>query len=374
MPIHDTQINPNYLNESEIKYRTLFESASDTIIILNYQTILDCNPSSLKMFSCSRDQLIGHSPWEFIPQYQACEFISEEIIEKKAKQLQAGESLFFECSLNHTDQSIFNAELTINKFVLQGAEYFQAIIRNITERKQAQDKMKILTEELERSNRDLGHFAYVASHDLQEPLRMVTSFLQLLQRRYAGKLDKEADEFIEFAVGGASHMQQLINDLLKYSRIGTHRKNMESTDCNEVVRQAMGNVSRMILENNAIISIDHLPTIIADHIQIVQLFQNLISNAIKYHSKKRPEILIRAIDQGDNWLFSVKDNGIGIPKDHIDKVFIIFQRLHTKAQYPGTGIGLSICKRIVERHGGQIWVNSQSGQGSTFYFTFPNQK
>jgi light-regulated signal transduction histidine kinase (bacteriophytochrome) len=296
--------------------------------------------------------------------------MAKEKIQKAFK----GETLFLEWRFIRCDGSIFDAELTFNTISLKGEKYFQAIIRDITERKQAAEQMKKLTQELERSNTDLAQFAYVASHDLQEPLRMVTSFVQLLQHRYQGKLDKNADEFISYAVDGASHMQRLINDLLKYSRVGTHGKNLEPTNFNIVISHALSNLSKTIKENDAIINIDHLPTIPADYTQLVQLFQNLISNAIKYHSKKKPEILVKAINKGDFWLFSVRDNGIGIDKEYIDKIFIIFQRLYNKSRYPGTGIGLSICKKIVERHGGRIWVESKPGQGSTFYFTIPGKQ
>ncbi|OGP86892.1 MAG: hypothetical protein A2031_06185 [Deltaproteobacteria bacterium RBG_19FT_COMBO_43_11] len=361
------------LKEGEAKYRALFESAIDTIILIDNEVIIDCNLATLKMFRGTREQLIGHNTWDFMPEFQSDGILSKDMAKEKIRQALKGETLFLEWSFIRCDGSAFDTELTFNAIALKGQKYFQAIIRDITERKQAAEQMKKLTQELERSNTDLAQFAYVASHDLQEPLRMVTSFVQLLQKRYQGKLDKDADEFISYAVDGASQMQRLINDLLKYSRVGTHGKKLEPTNCNIVVTHAISNLSKTIKEADAVINIDHLPTISADYTQLVQLFQNLISNAIKYHGKKQPEILIRAINKGDNWLFSVRDNGIGIDKDYIDKIFVIFQRLHNKSKYPGTGIGLSICKKIVERHGGRIWVESKLGQGSTFYFTIPNK-
>jgi light-regulated signal transduction histidine kinase (bacteriophytochrome) len=272
------------------------------------------------------------------------------------------------------DGTTVDGEVTLNSIILKGERYYHTIIRDITERKQAEEKLRTLTEELKRSNADLAQFAYVASHDLQEPLRMVTSFVQLLQRRYKDKLDKDADEFISFAVEGASWMQKLINDLLKYSRVGTHGKILEKTDCNTVVNHALSNLKKTIDENSALISMEKLPIVMADYTQVVQLFQNLLSNAIKYHSNQQPEIFISSTNREDHWLFSIKDNGIGIDKAYVNKIFIIFQRLHNKSQYPGTGIGLAICKKIVERHGGRIWVESQPGIGSTFYFTIPIPK
>ena len=372
--ITERKITEIALKEGEAKYRTLFESAIDTIILINNELIADCNLATLKMFRGTREQLIGNPTWEFMPEFQPDGLLSKDMAKEKIQKALKGETLFLEWRFIRCDGSIFDAELTFNTITLKGEKYFQAIIRDITERKQAAEQMKKLTQELERSNTDLAQFAYVASHDLQEPLRMVTSFVQLLQHRYQGKLDKDADEFISYAVDGASHMQRLINDLLKYSRVGTHGKTLESTNFNIVISHALSNLSKTIKENDAIINIDHLPTISADYTQLVQLFQNLISNAIKYHSKKQPEILIKAINKGDFWLFSVRDNGIGIDKEYIDKIFTIFQRLHNKSKYPGTGIGLSICKKIVERHGGRIWVESKPGQGSTFYFTIPGKQ
>ncbi|MBN1473607.1 MAG: PAS domain S-box protein [Syntrophaceae bacterium] len=359
------------LKEGEDKYRTLFESAIDTIILIDNEIVADCNLAALKMFRATRDQLIGQKSWKFMPEYQPGGLSSKEIAKEKTRQAIKGETLFLEWRFLRCDGTEFDAELTFNTINLKGGKFFQAIIRDITERKQASEQMRKLTQELERSNTDLAQFAYVASHDLQEPLRMVTSFVQLLQKRYQGKLDKDADEFISFAVDGASQMQKLINDLLKYSRVGTHGKSMEATNCNIVVTHALSNLRKAIKESGAIINIDHLPTIKADYTQLVQLFQNLMSNAIKYRGDKQPEILLRAADKNDYWLFSIRDNGIGIDTEYIDKIFIIFQRLHVKNKYPGTGIGLSICKKIVERHGGRIWAESKIGRGSTFYFTIP---
>jgi light-regulated signal transduction histidine kinase (bacteriophytochrome) len=243
--------------------------------------------------------------------------------------------------------------------------------RDITERKEADEKLNQIMAELARSNTELEQFAYVASHDLQEPLRMVASYTQLLARRYKGKLDADADEFIGYAVDGATRMQQLINGLLDYSRVGTRGKPFEPTDCEAVFNNAVINLRAAIKETDAVVIHDHLPTVLADATQMVQLFQNLLGNSIKFHSDQRPEIHVRAQRNGSEWIFSVCDNGIGIDPKYFERIFIIFQRLHSRGEYPGTGIGLAICKKIVERHKGRIWVESELGKGATFYFTIP---
>jgi light-regulated signal transduction histidine kinase (bacteriophytochrome) len=225
-----------------------------------------------------------------------------------------------------------------------------------------------LNEDLLRSNRELEQFAYVASHDLQEPLRMVSSFTQLLSMRYKDKLDAEAQEFINFAVDGASKMQLLINDLLEYSRIATRGKNLTLTDMHSVLGQVLKNLSLIIQEKNALVTNDDLPAVHADGGQMVQLFQNLIANAIKF-CNTIPRVHISVQEEQDQFLFTVSDNGIGIEPQYFERIFQIFQRLHSRDEYGGTGIGLAICRRIVERHGGKIWVESKPGEGASFKFT-----
>jgi light-regulated signal transduction histidine kinase (bacteriophytochrome) len=251
---------------------------------------------------------------------------------------------------------------------------FRGIVRDVTERRQAEEVLRVKTEELARSNRDLEQFAYVASHDLQEPLRMVTSYVQLLARRYNGKLDSEADEFINFAMDGSIRMRKLINDLLTYSRVKTKGKALEPTDCESVLSQSLDNLKVAIEENGALVTHDSLPTVMADNPQLVELFQNLIGNAIKFRGSEPPRIHVSAGRNGKGWIFSVRDNGIGIAPEYSKRIFIIFQRLHSREKYAGTGIGLAICQKIVERHGGRIWVESEAGKGATFYFTLPASK
>ncbi|HEX2867414.1 MAG TPA: ATP-binding protein [Ignavibacteriales bacterium] len=257
---------------------------------------------------------------------------------------------------------IFNEYKTVASVII--------VNQDITKLMQDEEKLRKTLSELERSNRELEQFAYVASHDLQEPLRMVASFTQLLSRKYHDKLDKNADEYIDFAVEGAKRMQNIIHDLLEFSRASSDN-NLEIVNCNSALDKAMKNLEPQIMESCAIIRKENLPVLRAKEGQIVQLFENLLSNAMKFRGGKTPEIYIGCTSEMGEWLFWVKDNGIGIDPQFKDRIFSIFQRLHDRSEYPGTGIGLSLCKKIVENFGGRIWVESKMGEGSTFYFTIP---
>ena len=245
------------------------------------------------------------------------------------------------------------------------------ISRDITERKEAEREMVRLADELRRSNDELERFAYVASHDLQEPLRVVTSYVQLLARRYRGRLDQDADEFIAFAVDGANRMKRLIQDLLAYARIKSKATQPEPVALGEVLQHVLDALRMQLHDSGARVERGSLPTVPADPVQMEQLLQNLISNAVKFRGSEPPVIRVEAEQRGSEWEVSVADNGIGIDPQFFDRIFIVFQRLHGMAEYSGTGIGLAICKKIVERHGGRIWVESESGKGSTFRFTLP---
>jgi len=260
-----------------------------------------------------------------------------------------------------------------------GQKCILAIFRDITEQKklekqrqEAKEALAQRAEELARSNSELEQFAYVASHDLQEPLRMVASYTQLLAKRYQDKLDADAHDFIGYAVDGATRMQALITDLLNYSRVGTRGKTFQPTSCDTVLERVMVSLKFAIGEKGVIVTHDPLPNVMGDDTQLGQLFQNLLANAIKFSSEMPPRIHVSAERERDGWKFSVRDNGIGIAPEYGERIFMIFQRLHSKKEYPGTGIGLAVCKKIVERHGGRIWVNSQPGSGSTLFFTIPD--
>ena len=271
-------------------------------------------------------------------------------------------------------------ELTAVECIKQGAADYvlkdqlprlpESIRRAIREKKLREDHQQSL-EELARSNRDLEQFAYVASHDLQEPLRMVATYTQLLAERYQGKLDADADKYIHYAVDGALRMQKLVQDLLAFSRVGSQGTSFESVDCNTVLQAGLQNLQVTLQESGAVVQFAKLPQVVADSSLMAQVFQNLIGNAIKFRGSDPPVIRVSAQDKGQEWVFSVADNGIGIAAEHADSVFVIFRRLNPRALYSGNGIGLSICKKIIEQHGGRIWVESQLGQGSTFKFTLP---
>ena len=245
------------------------------------------------------------------------------------------------------------------------------MIEDITERKHVEEKLAAVAAELERSNNDLEQFASIAAHDLQEPLRMVASYTQLLAERYEGQLDEKARKYIAYAVDGAVRMQRLVNDLLTYARVGTRGNPIEPTDAGRVLGQAIGDLATAIEESRAVVTHEELPLVRADASQLRQLFQNLLANALKFRSEEVPRVHVSARDEGRDWVFAVRDNGIGIDRQYAERVFVVFQRLHTRRDYPGTGIGLALCKRIVERHGGRIWFESEPGKGSTFLFTVP---
>jgi light-regulated signal transduction histidine kinase (bacteriophytochrome) len=247
-------------------------------------------------------------------------------------------------------------------------------MQDITERKRSEQLLQESIEDLARSNAELEQFTYIASHDLKEPLRMISSFAQLLEKRYKDKLDEDANDFIRFITEGVVRMQDLINSLLAYSRIGKYSKEFEKVDLNDVLKDVIDNLSKLINDTNAEVIYDSLPSLFVDKNQLLQVFQNLITNAIKFHGIDPPLVHISTRPDDKHWVFSFRDNGMGIKSKDFERIFIIFQRLQAKDEYGGTGIGLAICKKIVEQYGGKIWVESEVGKGSTFYFSIPKKR
>jgi PAS domain S-box-containing protein len=358
-----------YLAQMEGRYRGLLEAAPDAMVVVN-QTgeIVLLNLQAEKQFGYRRNELLGQKVANIIPEGFAERLIADGLRsaeDARAQQIGAG----IELQGRRKDGVEFPIELMLSP--LGGAEgiLVTAAIRNISTRKKAEAHLLQKVEELNRSNEELGQFAYIASHDLQEPLRMVASYTQLLSRRYKGRLDSDADEFIAFAVDGASRMQRLIQDLLAFSRVGSKGRVLVDSSAESALLQAITNLRGAIEDSGAIITHDPLPNVIADEMQVTQLFQNLIGNAIKYQGPGVPNVHVGVTrSDSEKWQFSVEDNGIGIDPQYFEKIFGMFQRLHKREEFDGTGIGLAICKKIVERHGGRIAVESTPGKGSTFRF------
>ena len=359
-----------HLAQMEGRYRGLLEAAPDAMVVVNTGGgIVLLNVQAEKQFGYHRNELVGQKVRNIIPEGFAERLVADALRSAEAalaQQIGTG----IELSGRRKDGTEFPIEIMLSP--LEGAEgiLVTAAIRDISRRKAAEAQLLQKVEELKRSNEELGQFAYIASHDLQEPLRMVASYTQLLSRRYKGKLDSDADEFIAFAVDGASRMQRLIQDLLTFSRVGTKGKDLVETASERSLEQALVNLRGAIEESGALVTHDPLPAVLADEAQLVQLFQNLVGNAIKYQGPGVPRVHISAARNGDRrWVFSVRDNGLGIDPQYFERIFGMFQRLHKREEFAGTGIGLAICKKIAERHGSSITVQSQPGQGSTFLFS-----
>jgi PAS domain S-box-containing protein len=354
--------------QMESRYRGLLEAAPDAMVVVNQAgEITLLNVQAEKQFGYHRDELLSQPVTNIIPEGFAERLVADglrSVEDALAQQIGTGIELIG----RRKDGSTFPIEIMLSPLESDGGILVTAAIRDITKRKEAEAQVAKMAE-LRRSNEELGQFAYVASHDLQEPLRMVASYTQLLARRYKGKLDADADEFIAFAVDGATRMQQLIQDLLVFSRVGTDGVDMSDTSSEEALQRALLNLRGAIDESGAEVTHDLLPVVRADPMQLTQLFQNLVGNAIKYQSPGTPRIHVSS-----NWsneskrAFSVQDNGLGIDPQYFERIFGMFQRLHKREEFAGTGIGLAICKKIVERHGGTISVESRPGLGSTFRF------
>ena len=335
-------------NKYNITYNIIRQDGTHRIITSENDFIKDDSGKVIKMYGTNQD----------ITEHKKAEDKMQELVEK----LQASEE---ELTSSNEELRATSEELkTTNEELNLQMDFEVAAKRDLEE----------IARKLKISNRELEQFAYVASHDLQEPLRMVSSFTQLLERRYKGQLDADADDYIGFIVEGSQRMKYLIDDLLEFSRLNTQSREFESILLKITLEDVLRNLKTSIMENNAQITHDPLPTIQGDPSQINQLLQNLITNAIKFHGDEQPKIHISAEESRDEWIIGVSDNGIGIDPDHQEQIFRIFKRLHTREEYSGTGIGLAICKRIIEKHNGKIWVESEQGKGSTFYFTIPKAK
>jgi PAS domain S-box-containing protein len=375
----------------------IVKSSDDAILSLSSEGIvMSWNAGAERIYGYRAEEIIGRPISVTVPPERVEEL--KGLLEK----LKRGQRLEnFETLRLRKDGKPFFASLTLSPMKDADGEVrsIAAIVRDTTKRKMSEAKLQILAGELEQRNQELQQFAYVASHDLKEPLRTIASFTQLLSKRYRDKLDRDANDFIGYIVSAAARMQALIDDLLTYSRLGRENRPLAPADLEVVLREVIGNLSATLRESGAVVTHDPLPTLLADSTQMTQLLQNLIENALKFHGKEPSRIHISAKERGtfrasgpeaqiatdgdleadtpqpgDEWLFSVQDNGIGIDPQHGKRIFLIFQRLHTQDEYPGTGVGLAICKKIVERHGGRIWVASKPGNGTTFYFTIPNRR
>jgi PAS domain S-box-containing protein len=361
------------LRDSEARFRSTFELAASGIAHVGLDgRFMRVNRQLCGILRYSEDELMRRSVKDISHPDD------RDLTDAQRALVRAGEraSVRFEKRYLRKDGSVVWVSLGVA--LVRGADgaplYEIAMFDDITERKQAEAALHEAHEELKRSNSELEQFAYVASHDLQEPLRMVSSYTQLLGRRYGDKFDADAREFMAYIVDAAARMKQLIEDLLAYSRVGTKSKDFKPVALDKPLARAIGNLKAAIDESGAQVTHDPLPTLQADEVQLAQLFQNLMGNALKFRGASVPRIHVAVSDKQNFVEFQVLDNGIGIEPQYFERIFMVFQRLHDKGEYPGTGIGLAICKKVVERHGGQMRVESKPGEGSAFIFTLPKER
>lgn len=361
---------------AEARYRSLIDHAPDAIVILDVEagSYVEANPGACRLHGLSREVLLTKNHIELSPPVQPDGRPSEEAAIEYVRAALMGQTPVFRWDHLRADGTIVPCEVRLVSIPSESGLLVRGSITDITDRLRNEENLKRRTEDLERSNRELERFAYVASHDLQEPLRMVTSFTQLLAKRYSGKLGADADEFIGYAVDGAKRMQMLIDDLLAYSRAGKLPLKLAQFPVDVALDAALANLRPTIESTKATVTRAELPTVFADQTQLVQVLQNLVANALKFTRDRAPAVHIAAARDNGDWVFSVKDNGIGIDPRHTARLFVMFQRLHPRHEYPGSGIGLAICKMIVERLGGRIWVQSTPGEGSVFLFSIPERR
>jgi PAS domain S-box-containing protein len=366
--VFERKMSYRALQDSELRFRSVTESANDAIVSADeVGKIIYWNRAAQKIFGYEFDEIIGRDLSSLMPErYRSAHKAGMERLRQTGETRVIGKTI--ELHGLRKNGIEFPLELSLSTWKTKEGTFFTGIIRDITERKDAESVLKQKTFDLERSNKELQQFAYVASHDLQEPLRMIAGFSQLLEQRHREQMDPGVRENVKMIIDSSKRMHSLISDLLDYSRVGATDQKFVETRCDEVLDIAIKNLGSSVRESGAVIKRDLLPVIVADAGQLRQLFQNLLANAIKFTSQ-RPDVFVGCRDQGDRWQFFVKDNGIGIDPEYFHKIFLIFQRLHGRDQFPGTGIGLAICKKVVEQHQGEIWVESSPGRGATFFFT-----
>ncbi|HTR39080.1 MAG TPA: ATP-binding protein [Bryobacteraceae bacterium] len=370
------------LRKAEQRFRSLLEAAPDAMVMCRDDgEIVLVNSQTELLFGCSRHNLLSKNIRTLVPDW-AYQRLSEDAVEGGSQKLQPGD-IGKELHAVREDGSMFPVAISVRPLYTDDGVVITTAIRDISVRKKNEEQIRQLngtleqrvlerTEALMQSNEELQQFAYIASHDLQEPLRTVSVFAQLLANRYAGQLQGEADQYIRYIVDSAERMERLIHDLLDFSRVDARgTDHFVRTSCDEALNDAIRNLHSLIQENSAVVTLGSLPVLLADPVQLTRLFQNLLANSIRYRAEEPPRIHVAAEPREAEWLFSVKDNGIGIEPQYAEKIFGIFRCLNSRDKYPGSGMGLAICRKIVTRHHGRIWVESDLGRGATFYFTLP---
>jgi PAS domain S-box-containing protein len=359
-------VNAIEQRQAQQKYELLFDNMPELLAYIDEDGVIQtANPAMIEAYGIPEEELIGQSLFDLHP-YD----VAEKRVETGREALRTGEPTRLEDSV----AGRYFSQIYVPADIPGEPPMFQVSARDITDRKEAQQKLEATVEKLEESNERLEQFAYIASHDLKEPLRMVTSYVQLLETRYGDQLDDDAQEFMDFAVDGAKRMQAMIDGLLEYSRVDTDGDPMEPTELDEVLSDVRDDLAVRIRDADAELTRDPLPTLVADPNQLRMLLQNLVANGIKYSGDADPEIHVSAAERDEEWVIAVEDNGMGIPEEKREEVFDVFNRVHERSDESGTGIGLAVCRKIVERHGGEIWVESTEGEGSTFFASFPKER